>query len=229
MQQIRCAALGMRCRVVHVLTHDSVGLGEDGPTHQPVEHAASLRMIPDLDVWRPCDAAETAAAWTGALGQADRPSVLLLSRQALPAQPRNPEQALAMRRGGYVLADRPNPRATIIATGSEVALAVRAQQLLDTQGVAVRVVSMPSTSVFDRQPADYRASVLLPRLPRIAAEAGVSRLWAAYGCTAVLGLDRFGESGPGPQVMAHFGFTAERLVELVRGEIEQALQPNPAV
>ena len=211
---IRMAAL-MRRRVVHVLTHDSIGLGEDGPTHQPVEHAATLRLIPGLDVWRPCDAAETAAAWVGALEQVARPSVLLLSRQALPAQRRTPEQAVAMRRGGYVLSDRDGARAVLIATGSEVALAMDAQQRLDAMGVAVRVVSMPSTSVFDAQHANYRRSVLPARVPRIAVEAGVTRFWGAYGCSAALGLDDFGQSAPGPQLMAHFGFTPARLAERV--------------
>ena len=211
---IRMAAL-MRRRVVHVLTHDSIGLGEDGPTHQPVEHAATLRLIPGLDVWRPCDAAETAAAWVSALEQAARPSVLLLSRQALPAQRRTPEQAVAMRRGGYVLSDRDGARAVLIATGSEVALAMDAQQRLDAMGVAVRVVSMPSTSVFDAQHANYRRSVLPARVPRIAVEAGVTRFWGAYGCSAALGLDDFGQSAPGPQLMAHFGFTPARLAERV--------------
>ena len=211
---IRMAAL-MRRRVVHVLTHDSIGLGEDGPTHQPVEHAATLRLIPGLDVWRPCDAAETAAAWVSALEQAARPSVLLLSRQALPAQRRTPEQAVAMRRGGYVLSDRDGARAVLIATGSEVALAMDAQQRLDAMGVAARVVSMPSTSVFDAQHANYRRSVLPARVPRIAVEAGVTRFWGAYGCIAALGLDDFGQSAPGPQLMAHFGFTPARLAERV--------------
>ena len=211
---IRMAAL-MRRRVVHVLTHDSIGLGEDGPTHQPVEHAATLRLIPGLDVWRPCDAAETAAAWVGALEQVARPSVLLLSRQALPAQRRTPEQAVAMRRGGYVLSDRDGARAVLIATGSEVALAMDAQQRLDAMGVAARVVSMPSTSVFDAQHANYRRSVLPARVPRIAVEAGVTRFWGAYGCSAALGLDDFGQSAPGPQLMAHFGFTPARLAERV--------------
>ena len=211
---IRMAAL-MRRRVIHVLTHDSIGLGEDGPTHQPVEQAATLRLIPGLDVWRPCDAAETAMAWVHALEQSARPSVLLLSRQALPAQRRTPEQAVAMRRGGYVLSDRDDAQAVLIATGSEVALAMDAQRMLDAMGVPVRVVSMPSTSVFDVQEAGYRQAVLPARLPRIAVEAGVTRFWGAYGCSAVLGLDDFGESAPGPQLMAHFGFTPARLVELV--------------
>jgi transketolase len=217
---IRMAAL-MKLRVVHVFTHDSIGLGEDGPTHQPVEHAASLRLIPNLDVWRPCDAAETAAAWLTAVTLRDRPSALLLSRQNLPQQPRTPEQALAMQRGGYVLSDREQPVATLIATGSEVALAVAAQKLLDTQGLPVRIVSMPCTSLFERQERRYRASVLPTRGPRIAVEAGVTRLWASFGCRAVLGIDSFGESAPAPALLQHFGFTAERLADLVRAAVEE--------
>ncbi len=216
---IRMAAL-MRRRVIHIFTHDSIGLGEDGPTHQPVEHAASLRLIPNLDVWRPCDEAETLVAWGTALSQRDRPSALLLSRQALPAQVRSPEQALAMARGGYVLSDRPQPQAVILATGSEVGLAMAAQQLLDGRGMAVRVVSLPSTSVFDRQEPSWRHEVLGRGLPRVAVEAGVSRPWAAYGCTAVLGLDHYGESAPGPALMASLGFTADRLADLVAAEIQ---------
>ena len=220
---IRMAAL-MRKRVVHVLTHDSVGLGEDGPTHQPVEHAWSLRLIPNLDVWRPCDAAETAVAWQMALSQADRPSALLLSRQALPAQARSPEQVASIRRGGYVLSDRPQAQAVILATGSEVALAMQAQALLDAQGLPVRVVSMPSTSVFDAQDARYRDSVLGRHLPRVAVEAGSTRGWAFYGCREVLGLDHFGASAPGPALMQSLGFTAEQLVDKVRAAIDHEPQ-----
>ncbi|WP_374587077.1 transketolase [Ideonella dechloratans] len=220
---IRMAAL-MRKRVVHVLTHDSIGLGEDGPTHQPVEHAWSLRLIPNLDVWRPCDAAETAVAWQMALSQADRPSALLLSRQALPAQARSPEQVAAIRRGGYVLSDRPQAQAVILATGSEVALAMQAQALLDAQGLPVRVVSMPSTSVFDAQDARYRDSVLGRHLPRVAVEAGSPRGWAFYGCREVLGLDHFGVSAPGPALMQSLGFTAEQLAEKVRAAIDHEPQ-----
>ncbi|MFM2069390.1 MAG: hypothetical protein RLZZ584_4299, partial [Pseudomonadota bacterium] len=210
----RMAAL-MKQRVIHVFTHDSVGLGEDGPTHQPVEHAASLRLIPNLDVWRPCDEAETAVAWTEALHSAQRPSALLLSRQNLPAQTRTPEQVVEMRRGGYVLSDRVGARAVILATGSEVGLAMAAQQLLDSQGLPVRVVSLPSSTVFDRQDASYRQAVLGDGLPRIGVEAGVSRWWGQYGCVAALGIDSFGESGPGPAVFRHFGFSADALAALV--------------
>jgi len=211
---IRMAAL-MKQRVIHVFTHDSIGLGEDGPTHQPVEHAASLRLIPNLDVWRPCDAAETAVAWTQALASKDRPSALLLSRQNLPAQVRSSEQMLDIRRGGYVLSDRPDAVAVILATGSEVALAMTAQALLDARGVPVRVVSLPSTTLFDRQDRAYREAVLGRGLPRIGVEAGVTRWWGQYGCCAALGIDQFGESAPAAQVFAHFGLTSQALAELV--------------
>jgi transketolase len=221
---IRMAAL-MKRRVVHVLTHDSIGLGEDGPTHQPVEHAASLRLIPHLEVWRPGDAAETFVAWGAALLNARGPSALLLSRQALPAQPRTPEQTAAIRRGGYVLSDRPQYRAVILATGSELSLAMQAQALLDARGLPVRVVSMPSTTVFDAQDRAWRQSVLGRHAPRVAVEAGSSRLWAAYGCSAVLGLDRFGESAPGPELMKALGFSAEHLAALV----EEVAQAEPQI
>ncbi len=214
---IRMAAL-MKQRVVHVFTHDSIGLGEDGPTHQPIEHAASLRLIPNLDVWRPCDAAETAVAWTQALVQRDRPSALLLSRQNLPAQNRSPEQVLAMQRGGYVLSEREDAVAVILATGSEVSLAIAAQQLLDARRLPVRVVSLPSSTVFDRQDRAWREAVLGTGLPRIGVEAGVTRWWGQYGCRAALGIDQFGESAPAPQVYEHFGLTPAKLADLVQAE-----------
>ncbi len=223
---IRMAAL-MRQRVVHVFTHDSIGLGEDGPTHQPVEQASALRLIPNLDVWRPGDETETFAAWGMALSQTDRPSALLLSRQNLAAQPRSPEQVQWIQRGGYVLSDRPDPDAVLIATGSELALAMQAQAVLDAQGVAVRVVSMPSTSVFDRQPADYQRSVLMSERPRVAVEAGVTRLWAAYGCCATVGVDEFGESAPGPELMKAYGFTPEQVAQVVAEAVAGA-QARPA-
>jgi transketolase len=216
---MRMAAL-MNRRVIHVLTHDSIGLGEDGPTHQPVEHAASLRLIPNLDVWRPCDEAETLVAWGSAVKESRRPSALLLSRQNLPAQARTPAQTAAIWRGGYVLSDRPQARAVILATGSEVGLAMAAQALLDARGLPVRVVSMPSTSLFDRQDRAWRESVLPRGLPKVAVVAGVSKLWAAYGCTAVLGIDRFGESAPGPELMKAYGFTAENLADQVASEVD---------
>jgi transketolase len=211
---IRMAAL-MRQRVIHVFTHDSIGLGEDGPTHQPVEHAASLRLIPNLDVWRPCDASETAAAWLVALGHVDRPAALLLSRQTLPAQARSAEQVLEIRRGGYVLSDRPDARAVVIATGSEVALAIAAQRLLEGRGLPIRVVSLPCSTLFDRQDAEWRNCVLGSGLPRIGVEAGVTRWWGQYGCVAALGIDRFGESAPAGDLFEYFGLTASALADLV--------------
>jgi transketolase len=212
---LRMAAL-MRLRVVYVFSHDSIGLGEDGPTHQPIEHAASLRLIPNLDVWRPCDTVETAVAWAAALERKDGPSALLLSRQALPFATR--ESTNGVRRGAYVLSDTPWARAALIATGSEVPLALAAQKILSDEGVAVRVVSMPSTNVFDRQDAAYRDSVLPRGMPRVAIEAGVTDFWRKYvGLEgAVVGIDRFGESAPAADLFKHFGFTPENVVKAVR-------------
>ena len=221
---IRMAAL-MKQRVIHVFTHDSIGLGEDGPTHQPVEHAASLRLIPNLDVWRPGDAAETAVAWTQAIATTKRPSALLLSRQNLPAQHRSPEQVLAIRRGAYILSERSNASAVLLATGSELSLAMEAQLLLDAQGVAVRVVSMPSSTVFDRQDQTYRDAVLGRGIPRIGIEAGVTCWWGQYGCCSALGVDTFGDSAPAPQLYEHVGLTAARLVRLVLKHVHAA-QPS---
>ena len=216
---IRMAAL-MRRRVIHVFTHDSIGLGEDGPTHQSVEHAASLRLIPNLDVWRPGDTAETAVAWTMALANNTRPSALLLSRQNLPYAPKASLDEIS--RGGYVLAEpaevglKKKPQAVIIASGSEVQLALHAQAELAKRKIAVRVVSMPSTSVFDRQPVAYKKSVLPSKLPRIAVEAGVTDGWWKYGCAAVVGLDRYGESAPAPALFKLFHLTAENVAAVVR-------------
>jgi transketolase len=216
---IRMAAL-MKQRVVHVFTHDSIGLGEDGPTHQSVEHAASLRLIPNLDVWRPADTTETAVAWTMALANKHRPSALLLSRQNLPYAPK--EDADVITRGGYVLSEPADvglnkpPKAVIIATGSEVQLALNAQEELAKKKIAVRVVSMPSTTVFDRQDAAYKSEVLPAKLPRVAIEAGVTDGWWKYGCAAVIGLDRYGESAPAGVLFKLFGFTVENLVLTVR-------------
>jgi len=215
---LRMAAL-MKIRVVYVFTHDSIGLGEDGPTHQPVEHAATLRLIPNMDVWRPCDTVESAVAWGAALQRADGPSALLFSRQNLPFAKRASLEDV--RKGGYVLSDAPpgsQARAVIIATGSEVQLALGAQKLLADEGIAVRVVSMPSTTTFDRQPDDYRKSVLLEKIPRVAVEAGVTDLWRKYvGLEgAVVGLDRFGESAPAGDLFKHFGFTPENVAKAVR-------------
>ena len=220
---IRMAAL-MKLRVIHVFTHDSIGLGEDGPTHQPVEHAASLRLIPNLDVWRPCDAAETAVAWTLSLARRDRPAALLLSRQNLPAQERTPEQVEAIARGGYVLSDRSEARAVILATGSEVSLAMAAQQLLDARNVPVRVVSIPSSTLFDRQDRAYRDTVLGRGLPRIGVEAGVTRWWGQYGVVAALGVDSFGESAPAPKIYEYLGVTADKLADLVQRESDEDRQ-----
>ncbi len=213
---LRLAAL-MRLRSIFVFTHDSIGLGEDGPTHQPVEHAASLRLIPNLDVWRPCDAVETAAAWTAAIARRDGPAALLLTRQNVPHVKRESLEAIG--RGGYVLSDAPGAKAVLIATGSEVQLALAAQQRLE---FPVRVLSMPSTSVFDRQDAAYRESVLPRGLPRIAVEAGVTSFWRKYvGLEgAVVGIDRFGESAPGAELFKHFGFTAENVEKAVRSVVQ---------
>jgi len=216
---IRMAAL-MRQRVIFVLTHDSIGLGEDGPTHQPVEHVASLRLIPNLRVVRPCDAAETMAAWIAAIEHRDGPTCLILSRQNLPAQPRTPEQLGMIALGGYVLADVDGgtPHAVAIATGSEVALAVAARKQLAADGVRLRVVSMPCLELFDAQRADYREYVLPRGVPRIAIEAGVSAPWhrLAGERGRVIGLDRFGESAPAGQLFELFGFTAANVAEQVR-------------
>jgi transketolase len=215
---LRMAAL-MKQRVVYVFTHDSIGLGEDGPTHQPIEHAASLRLIPNMDVWRPCDAAESLVAWIAAVERRDGPTSLLFTRQNVGFQQRTAGQVEAIRRGGYVLSEAARvPRAVIIATGSEVDLAVAAQKLLRAEEIPVNVVSMPSTTVFDRQPAAYRTSVLPPGVPRIAVEAGVSDGWRKYvGLEgAVVGIDRFGESAPAADAFNFFGFTAERVAQAVK-------------
>ena len=225
---IRMAAL-MKARVIHVFTHDSIGLGEDGPTHQSVEHAACLRLIPGLDVWRPADTAETAVAWACALQNRQRPSALLLSRQNLPYAPKASSAVApgasgldAIAKGGYVLAEpsevglKRAAQAVIIATGSEVQLALHAKAALAKLKIAVRVVSIPSTSVFDRQSVAYKSSVLPAKLPRIAIEAGVTDGWWKYGCAAVLGIDSYGESAPAPALFKHFGLTAEDLVNTVR-------------
>ncbi len=216
---IRMAAL-MKQRVIHVFTHDSIGLGEDGPTHQSIEHAAVLRLIPGLDVWRPADTTETAVAWTMALANKNRPSALLLSRQNLPYAPK--QDADVITQGAYILAEpsevglKKKPVAVIIATGSEVQLAMHAQAELAKQGVPVRVVSMPSTNVFDRQPLDYKKSVLPVGLPRIAVEAGVTDFWWKYGVSAVVGIDSYGESAPAGDLFKHFGFTTQNVVDTVK-------------
>ena len=216
---IRMAAL-MKRRVIHVFTHDSIGLGEDGPTHQSVEHAASLRLIPNLDVWRPADTAETAVAWAMALGNRTRPTALLLTRQTQPYLPKAGLDEIS--KGAYVLAEpsevgiRKKAQAVIIATGSEVMLALHAQAELAKSKVAVRVVSMPCTSEFDRQSLAYKTAVLPAGVPRIAIEAGVTDGWWKYGCAAVVGIDTYGESAPAPELFKHFHLTAQNLVDTVR-------------
>ncbi len=245
---VRMAAL-MKARSVMVYTHDSIGLGEDGPTHQAIEHAASLRLIPNLDVWRPCDTVETALAWAAGIERRDGPTALLLSRQNVAYAPKDAGQVAAIRRGGYVLADfgpgaerptgRPEgaapggearaassggttPRALVIATGSEVPLALAARAALANEGIAVRVVSMPCTQAFDRQDAGYRASVLPPGVARVAIEAGVTDGWRKYvGAAddpraAVIGVDTFGESAPAGVLFEHFGVTARALADALR-------------
>ena len=218
---LRMAAI-MGLRSIFVFTHDSIGLGEDGPTHQPIEHAASLRLVPNLDVWRPCDTLETTLAWAAALERRTGPSALLLTRQNVPFVKRDAAAIAAIRSGGYVLSEaKGTPRAILIATGSEVSIALAAQIMLAGQGVQVRVVSMPSTSVFDRQPDSYRNSILIPKIPRVAVEAGVTDYWRKYvGLEgAVVGIDRFGESAPAPDLFKHFGFTPENVAEVVQSAL----------
>lgn len=218
---IRMAAL-MRINPVYVFTHDSIGVGEDGPTHQPIEQTATLRMIPNLDVWRPCDSVETFVAWQQAIEHRQTPTALILTRQNLPFQVRSEAQIESIRRGAYVLSDcAATPRALILATGSEVGLAMAAQKTLADEGIPVRVISIPSSFMFEQQGADYRESVLPRGIPRVAVEAGVSAWWRQYvGIEgAVVGIDRFGESGPAAQVFEFLGITAAKVVEAVRSLI----------
>lgn len=224
---IRMAAL-MKQRVIHVFTHDSIGLGEDGPTHQSIEHAASLRLIPGLDVWRPADTTETAVAWTVALSQKNKPTALLLSRQNLAYAPKSEDALDHIANGAYVLSEpkdvgiKGKAQAVIIATGSEVQLALAAQKMLAAQKIGVRVVSMPSTTTFDKQDVAYKTSVLPAGIPRIAVEMGVTDFWWKYGCAAVVGIDTYGESAPAPVLFKHFGFTAEN----VSATVIEAIQRN---
>ena len=213
---IRMAAL-MKQRQIMVYTHDSIGLGEDGPTHQPVEHIPSMRIIPNLDVWRPADATETAIAWTAAIERADGPSILALSRQNLPTVTQKVADA-DIAKGGYVLSDAAEPKAVLIATGSEIKLALDAQAALAAEGIAVRVVSMPCTNVFDRQDKAYRVAVLGAHVPRIAIEAAHSDFWRKYVGLhgAVIGIDRFGESAPAGQLFDLFGFTVANVVNTTK-------------
>jgi transketolase len=214
---LRMAAL-MKQRSLFVFTHDSIGLGEDGPTHQSVEHVSSLRLIPQLDNWRPCDTVESMVAWGQSIKRADGPSTLIFSRQNLPFMERSAQAVADIARGGYVLADAANAKAILIATGSEVELAMKAAAELNAAGTPVRVVSMPSTDVFDRQDAAYKASVLTRGVPRVAIEAGVTDFWYKYvGLEgAVVGIDSFGESAPAGVLFKHFGFTVENVVAKVK-------------
>jgi transketolase len=217
---LRMAAL-MKARNIFVFTHDSIGLGEDGPTHQSVEHVSSLRLIPHMDVWRPCDTTETAVAWAMAIERRDGPTSLALSRQNSAFVKRSAEAIAAIRRGGYVLSDAPGARAVILGTGTEVSLALAAQKTLGEAGIPVRVVSMPCTSLFDRQDARWREAVLPKGLPRVSIEAGVTDFWRKYvGLEgATVGVDRFGESAPAPDVYKYLGVTAEHLVGAVKSVV----------
>jgi transketolase len=214
---LRMAAL-MKQRTLFVFTHDSIGLGEDGPTHQSVEHVSSLRLIPQLDNWRPCDTVESAAAWAEAVKRHDGPSTLIFSRQNLPFVERDAGQIAAIARGAYVLRDAPNAKALIIATGSEIELALKSAEQLAAEDVPVRVVSMPCADVFARQDAEYQASVLPKGMPRVAVEAGVTDFWFKYvGLEGkVIGIDTFGESAPAGALFKYFGFTTDRVVAAVR-------------
>jgi transketolase len=228
---IRMSAL-MKQRVAYVLTHDSIGLGEDGPTHQPVEHATALRVIPNLEVWRPCDGVETAVAWRCALERTDGPAALLLSRQNLPQLARDESMLLTVSAGGYVLSEAADgvARAVIIATGSEVAIALDAQKLLAARGIGTRVVSMPSTTRFDAQPLAYQRSVLPPGVPRVAVEAAHPDFWRKYvGLEGrVIGIASFGESAPAAALYEHFGLTANAVADAVAAVVADADQPLAA-
>ena len=216
---VRMAAL-MKQRVILVYTHDSIGLGEDGPTHQPVEHVASLRIIPNMRLWRPCDTVETAVAWADAVARRDGPTSLILSRQALPAMTRTDVQRADVAKGGYVLADAGGvPECVLIATGSEVALAADAAKALAEKGRRIRVVSMPCTDLFDAQSRQYRETVLPPGVPRVAIEAGVGDGWWRYvgGAGAVIGMTSFGASAPAKLLFEHFGFTRDNVIRTVEG------------
>jgi transketolase len=210
---LRMAAL-MKLRSLFVFTHDSIGLGEDGPTHQSVEHVSSMRLIPNLDNWRPCDTVESAVAWEYAVKRADGPSTLIFSRQNLQYQERDAAQIADIRRGAYVLKDAKDAKVILLATGSEVDLAVKAAEALAAEGIGARVVSVPCADVFDRQDHAYKASVLPRALPRVAIEAGVTAFWHKYvGLDgAVVGIDTFGESAPAGVLFKHFGFTVENVV-----------------
>jgi transketolase len=222
---IRMAAL-MRARSIFVYTHDSIGLGEDGPTHQAIEHLAALRLIPNMVLWRPCDVLESAVAWKAAIERTDGPTSLVFTRQSLPQQQRDGKTAANIIRGGYVLSEAgaDKPSAIILATGSEVELAMQAQKLLADKGTAVRVVSMPCDHIFDAQDAAYREAVLPAAVQaRVAVEAGVTHYWSKYVGQRgrVVGIDRFGESAPGGALMEYFGFTAANVVKAVEAVIQK--------
>lgn len=214
---LRMAAL-MQLRSIFVFTHDSIGLGEDGPTHQSVEHVSSLRLIPHLDNWRPCDTVESTVAWSCAIQRKNGPSTLIFSRQGLPFMVRSEEQVADIARGGYILKDAPNAQIILIATGSEIGLAMQAAEQLANDNIAVRVVSMPSTDVFDRQDDAYKASVLTKGVPRVAIEAGTTNFWWKYvGLDGdVVGIDSFGESAPANVLFKHFGITVEATIAKVK-------------
>ena len=213
--------------IVHVFTHDSVGVGEDGPTHQPVEHLMSLRLMPNLHVVRPADANETVAAWRHALSRTNGPTALVLSRQKLPVLT-TPEKAANLRRGGYVLrSGGANPRAVLLATGSEVEIAVAAAEALAGEGLPARVVSLPCWELFEQQDAAWRESVLPPGVPRAAVEAGATLGWERFvGDGPVVGVDRFGGSAPGPEVAARLGLTAEKVADAVRSLVRESGNPK---
>jgi transketolase len=219
---LRMAAL-MKIRNLFVFTHDSIGLGEDGPTHQAVEQTATLRYIPNMDVWRPCDSVESTVSWARSIERKDGPSTLIFSRQNLPFQKRNAATIKLIDRGGYVLSEASDgkPQAIIIATGSEIGLAMSAQQALAESGISVRVVSMPCTSLFDRQDQAYKDSVLLNGVKRVAVEAGTADFWYKYvGLEgAVVGMTTFGESAPAGDLFNHFGFTVDNVVKTVKNVI----------
>ena len=223
---VRMSAL-MRARVIYVFTHDSIGLGEDGPTHQPIEHVSSLRLIPNNSVWRPCDAVETMIAWIAAIERYDGPSCLILSRQTLPHFERQAQQLVDICKGGYVLADSDDPAVTLLATGSEVALAMQAREALAWQGISARVVSMPCCRIFDCQSPDYRAAVLPRHVPVLAIEAGVSHFWHAYtGFDGdVVGIDRFGESAPAAQIAEALGLTLQAVTARARLLAQRTRRP----
>ena len=220
---IRMAAL-MKRRVIHVFTHDSIGLGEDGPTHQSVEHVPSLRIIPGLDVWRPADSLETAVAWACAVERSNGPSALALSRQNLPQLAADPKMADAIRKGGYILSDIDNPQVVIMGTGSELHMAMQAQALLASAGIAARVVSMPCTNVFDRQSEVYQNAVIPQSLPAIAIEAAHPDFWRKYvgRSGVVIGIDSFGESAPAKDLYQHFGISTQRVVDVAKTLVHRA-------